>query len=63
MWLFFFHNSEHKVVSNDPRKLEKYIREKYTYTSWSFKDIDSKTIQVIDADRDEQGFIIEVEVV
>ena len=63
MWLFFFSDSEHKKLSNSSEKLKSYIRKRYDYTTWSFNYMDSNTIQVLDKDDNEQGFIVWVGIV
>lgn len=63
MWLFFFHDSEHRKLSKTANHLYRYIRETYKYTTWSFKQMDDYSIQVLDGDGDEKGFIVDVEVI
>lgn len=63
MWLFFFHDSEHKLLSHSLAKLMSKVKERYAYTKWTFKPMDSITYQVLDGEGDEQGFIVWTEIV
>ena len=56
MWLFFFHDSEHRKISKSLEKLMKYLPKEY-----KFHKIDNQTVQVIDKDGSEHGMIVWVE--
>lgn len=66
MWLFFFHDSEHRKLSTSLERLKEYVRKTYDYAQWEFNAIDKETYQVIEVSgnrKSEQGFILTVEII